>query len=671
MIRYGTGFDVTAICFTHFHADHYIGAIGFVRTLSMLGRGRALDVYGPAPARPFLEDLLLGGTDPLAFEIRIHEVNPGDAVRRDGADAAPLGHEPPHHLGGLGAAGGRAPGALPPGAGPRGRRARGGAVGRAAARAAGDARRTAASFTPGRSWIRPRRGRRVAVTGDTRPCPETVAAARGADLLVHECTFGDAEADRAVETTHSTAREAGRMAREAGVARLVLTHLSTRYDTEPGAAARAGRRGVRRSRSRWPATGWSSRCLSRSERGNARRRPAALDPGPARHLARPAPRGARGGPRPPPDGLLPDELREVAAAVQRLSLGLTRDRKLVGARYLDDDRLLGAYLLFYWPVSYLQARGVLSELPRRPRSALDLGSGPGPVAFAALDAGAAEVMAADRSAPAPWRRRAGWPPRPGEPLATREWDPQRRGGLAGLAGGRKFDLITLGHVVNELFQGEGAATRRAGAARGGARPARARRLAGGDRAGAARHLAGAARGARPAGGPAAWRCGRPACSAAPARRSSAPPTGATPSGRSSRRRWWTRSAGGRAAQGGGEDELPRAGAEGGGVARAAAGARLPHRLRAAAVKGRLRYMGCGPEGRKGLALQEKDVTPRNRAFERLLRGRRRRDHGGRAARGRAPAVAGVGRPGDRGGREAGGAAIPGRGVSRWASDAWW
>jgi ribonuclease Z len=78
-----------------------------------------------------------------------------------------------------------------------------------------------------------RRGRRVAVTGDTRPCPATAQAARGVDLLVHECTFGDGEAARAVETTHSTAREAGQMARQAGVARLVLTHLSTRYDTEP------------------------------------------------------------------------------------------------------------------------------------------------------------------------------------------------------------------------------------------------------------------------------------------------------------------------------------------------------------------------------------------------------------------------------------------------------
>jgi ribonuclease Z len=70
------------------------------------------------------------------------------------------------------------------------------------------------------------------VTGDTRPCAGTVEAARGADLLVHDSTFGDAEQARAEETLHSTAREAARVARDAGVARLVLTHLSTRYDHE-------------------------------------------------------------------------------------------------------------------------------------------------------------------------------------------------------------------------------------------------------------------------------------------------------------------------------------------------------------------------------------------------------------------------------------------------------
>ncbi len=232
MIRFGTGFDVSAICFTHFHADHYVGAIGFVRTLSMLGRERPLDVYGPAPARPFLDELLLGGTDPLAFEIRIHEVRPGDTVRRDGATLLPWATRHRIHSVGWVLAEDPRPGRFHP------ERAR--EAGVPEGELWGDLQRGRPVTLEGGRVVRPdgivdgpRRGRRVAVTGDTRPCPATVEAARGADLLVHECTFGDSEAARAVETTHSTAREAGRVAAEAGVERLVLTHLSTRYDVDP------------------------------------------------------------------------------------------------------------------------------------------------------------------------------------------------------------------------------------------------------------------------------------------------------------------------------------------------------------------------------------------------------------------------------------------------------
>ncbi len=233
MIRYATGFDVAAIFFTHFHADHYLGAIGFLRTLSMQERVEPLDLYGPKPARKLLDTMLFTGTEKLAFEVRIHEVAPGHEVRRDGCRLVSFATD--HKLASCGwvlveddrpgrfhtdkaAALGVPPGPL------FGELQRGRAV------TLPDGRRV----EPGQVVDGARRGRKVVITGDTRPCAATVAAARGADLLVHDSTFGDAEVARAAETMHSTAREAAKVAREAGVARLLLTHLSTRYDRESG-----------------------------------------------------------------------------------------------------------------------------------------------------------------------------------------------------------------------------------------------------------------------------------------------------------------------------------------------------------------------------------------------------------------------------------------------------
>jgi SAM-dependent methyltransferase len=363
-------------------------------------------------------------------------------------------------------------------------------------------------------------------------------------------------------------------------------------------------------------SGWIPRLLAA---WRASRRPSGHGPAGRRHgrdSHRPPPRGFGPGPG---ATLAPDELREVAAAVARLSRGLTRERELAGARYLDEERLLGAYLLFYWPVSYLQARGTISELPRRPRAVLDLGSGPGPMAFAALDAGAAEVVAADRSARALATARA-LAAAAGEPLSTREWNPAKGRPLAEIAPGRRFDLVTMGHVLNELFRGPDADLRRARlleealglVAPGGSllvvEPAlrdtsrallRVRDLL------VARGFAVRA--------PCLFRGGCPAllresdwCHA---ERAIDPPPLVAQIGK----------AAGLRKEAVKMSYLVLAPA---GEAWADPPPGRPFRIVSEPLpsKGRLRYMGCGPEGRMGLSLQEKHVRDGNRRFEHLLRG---------------------------------------------------
>ncbi|QAT82193.1 ribonuclease Z [Corallococcus coralloides] len=233
MVRFGTGFTVDAAFFTHFHADHYLGIIGFLRTLGMMGRAAPMHLYGPPPARRLLHQAVHLGLESLAFPVEIHELKDGDTVRRNGYTVQAVGVDHRiHALGYVLAEDGR-PGRF------HLEKAR--ELGVPEGPSFGKLQKGESVTLPDGRVVKPedvlgesRSGRRLVISGDTRPCPALVQAAKDADLLVHESTFSDDEQARALETRHSTAREAAQVARDAGAKRLILTHLSSRHDTDPG-----------------------------------------------------------------------------------------------------------------------------------------------------------------------------------------------------------------------------------------------------------------------------------------------------------------------------------------------------------------------------------------------------------------------------------------------------
>ena len=233
MMRYGVGFAVSDVFFSHFHADHFLGIIGLVRTLGLQGRTDPMRLFGPRGAKRLLTSAMNLGVERVPFEVEVVELEPGVALHRGDYDlltfaadhgANALGYVlvEKDRLGKFDPARAKELG-VPEG--PLwGRLQRGETV------TLDDGRTVAPDTIVGA----PRPGRKVVYSGDSRPCPATIEAAIGADLLVHEATFGAEEADRARETDHATAREAAEVARMAKVRRLVLTHVSARYSRDSG-----------------------------------------------------------------------------------------------------------------------------------------------------------------------------------------------------------------------------------------------------------------------------------------------------------------------------------------------------------------------------------------------------------------------------------------------------
>lgn len=234
MMRYGVSFALDDVFFSHFHVDHFLGIVGLLRTLALQGRTDALRCWGPRGAERLLRRCETLGADRLTFPLEITELQPGEEVRRKeyairavtavhrGGPALSWALVEDERRGRFDPDLARSLG-IPEGP-------LWGRIHRGESITLDDGRVVEPEVLVGPT----RPGRRVVITGDTRPCDATIEAAHRADLLVHEATFGDEEAERAVETGHSTAREAAGVARDAEVKRLVLTHLSARYTRDTG-----------------------------------------------------------------------------------------------------------------------------------------------------------------------------------------------------------------------------------------------------------------------------------------------------------------------------------------------------------------------------------------------------------------------------------------------------
>jgi ribonuclease Z len=218
--------QVDEIYITHYHADHYLGVPGLLKTYDLQGRERPLRIVGP----PGLADLfkalsrILGR---VAYDVELVELEAGEGVRHDGFEvrAFPVDHGVTAH--GYALVEDERPGRFDPelaerlgvSPGPDFGRLQGGEP----------VQGSDGVVEPRQVMGAGRRGRKVVITGDTAPSADILDAAWGADVLVTEATFAEEERERALETLHQTAAQAAEIARGAHVGLLALTHLSNRY----------------------------------------------------------------------------------------------------------------------------------------------------------------------------------------------------------------------------------------------------------------------------------------------------------------------------------------------------------------------------------------------------------------------------------------------------------
>jgi ribonuclease Z len=224
---------IDAVFVTHLHGDHCYGLPGLLSTMALQQRTDPVTLVVPPGTRAMLDAIPGASPSALPFPVTVTEVDPDftEAVVYETEDltvtARPLQHR--RFAMGFRLAERTRPGRFHP----ERARALGVPEGPAFAQLQDGTPVTTDDGTtvhPDQVMGPPRPGIAVAYVTDTRPCDDGRSLAEDADLLYHDATFTDSFRARAVETRHSTAREAAEVARDASARRLLLGHISARYD---------------------------------------------------------------------------------------------------------------------------------------------------------------------------------------------------------------------------------------------------------------------------------------------------------------------------------------------------------------------------------------------------------------------------------------------------------
>lgn len=217
---------INRIFLSHYHGDHILGLPGLLQSMNFRGREKPLSIYGPKGLKRLMNIIEQIGFSDFDFPIETIEVENGTVVETEEyiIKAQKVRHSVPSFAYSveekkkptflrekaieLGVPVGPLFGKLHKGE---------------------EVTVDGKVIKPEQVLGEPKKSKKIVYSGDTIPCEEMIQFAKGADLLIHESTYTLEDKDKAIQNFHSTSSDASKIARQANVDRLILTHFSTRY----------------------------------------------------------------------------------------------------------------------------------------------------------------------------------------------------------------------------------------------------------------------------------------------------------------------------------------------------------------------------------------------------------------------------------------------------------